>query len=350
MQRSPLTPQQSCFHPPSNLVLYGLEATGKSAITTALLSALSSQDRHKGTHDYDSYTDFKFAVVKSSECITGRHLLESTVGAIADAVEWKGKVGRCENLAQLAVEASRLTGGRHENSGKDSTYTTDRSRFVLVFDGVDHQRDAPPTLLPGLARLGEIVRARSRYLRPLSLLTAHRFQVLQSYSLSLLLAHTSFIHLRFLIYISQLTPNSRLSRSSLPTCHQYIPPLSTSHQTPRNRKKNLICGLDSSLLFGILSQNILGETLSLFAPCALVFGYHSRPSFETAHIHLKTSLDSSSPNDHFSKMSDYLSLSLLRTLIWRHRTQLWLRQGMTFKQNLTSELLPNFPLPLDSSL
>jgi hypothetical protein len=33
-----------------------------------------------------------------------------------------------------------------------------KRRFVLVFDGIDHQRDAPPTLLPALARLGEIVR------------------------------------------------------------------------------------------------------------------------------------------------------------------------------------------------
>jgi origin recognition complex subunit 5 len=33
-----------------------------------------------------------------------------------------------------------------------------KHRFVLVFDGVDHQRDAPPTLLPALARLGEVVR------------------------------------------------------------------------------------------------------------------------------------------------------------------------------------------------
>jgi origin recognition complex subunit 5 len=30
-------------------------------------------------------------------------------------------------------------------------------KFVLVFDGVDKQRDAPPTLLPALARLGEYV-------------------------------------------------------------------------------------------------------------------------------------------------------------------------------------------------
>ncbi|OBT49719.1 hypothetical protein VE04_09358, partial [Pseudogymnoascus sp. 24MN13] len=30
-------------------------------------------------------------------------------------------------------------------------------RVVLVFDGVDRQRDAPPTLVPALARLGEVI-------------------------------------------------------------------------------------------------------------------------------------------------------------------------------------------------
>lgn len=30
-------------------------------------------------------------------------------------------------------------------------------KLVLVFDGIDRQKDAPPTLLPALARLGEIV-------------------------------------------------------------------------------------------------------------------------------------------------------------------------------------------------
>lgn len=29
--------------------------------------------------------------------------------------------------------------------------------FVLVFDAIDHQKEAPPTLLPALARLSEMV-------------------------------------------------------------------------------------------------------------------------------------------------------------------------------------------------
>lgn len=33
----------------------------------------------------------------------------------------------------------------------------EKGKFVLVFDGIDKQRETPPTLLPALARVGEIV-------------------------------------------------------------------------------------------------------------------------------------------------------------------------------------------------
>jgi len=35
--------------------------------------------------------------------------------------------------------------------------TVTTTKFVLVFDGIDKQRDAPHTLIPALARLSEIV-------------------------------------------------------------------------------------------------------------------------------------------------------------------------------------------------
>ena len=34
-------------------------------------------------------------------------------------------------------------------------------KLILVFDGIDKQREAQPTLIPGLVRLGSIVRHRS---------------------------------------------------------------------------------------------------------------------------------------------------------------------------------------------
>lgn len=81
------------------------------------------------------------------ECVTGRHLLERIVAAVELVLrgedDAKGHSGPCENLSALVVHLQRLVVG-HE-------------KFVLVLDGIDNQRDAPPTLLPALARLGEII-------------------------------------------------------------------------------------------------------------------------------------------------------------------------------------------------
>ena len=67
---------------------------------------------------------------------------------------WKRNVHRCENLAQLAVEIGRLLDDSNHKGG--ASHDT-KDKFVLVLDGIDRQRDAPPTLLPALARMGEVV-------------------------------------------------------------------------------------------------------------------------------------------------------------------------------------------------
>ncbi|KIM99027.1 hypothetical protein OIDMADRAFT_30676 [Oidiodendron maius Zn] len=141
--------------PQKNLVLYGLEATGKSAIVQAVLEALASTsgtalDGHAGEDTDEEIV--QFAIVKSAESITGRHLLEQTVGSVAKAVDWKGKIGRCESLAQFVVELGRILNNHGPNAISDA-----KQRFVLVFDGIDSQREPPPTLLPALARLGEMI-------------------------------------------------------------------------------------------------------------------------------------------------------------------------------------------------
>ena len=109
---------------PRCFVIHGLEATGKSSITRVVLETL--QVRH--------------AIVDSKECVTGRQLLEQAVAAAADAVD--GAAARCENLAALQVQLSSLL---------------ERQELVLVFDGIDGQREAPPTFLPALARIAESV-------------------------------------------------------------------------------------------------------------------------------------------------------------------------------------------------
>jgi origin recognition complex subunit 5 len=51
---------------------------------------------------------------------------------------------RTENLNSLVVNLQRML----------EEY---QDKFVLVFDGIDGQREAPPTLIPALARFGEMV-------------------------------------------------------------------------------------------------------------------------------------------------------------------------------------------------
>lgn len=137
-------------------MLYGLEATGKSAVLNSVLTTL--RDLPPKPNCEVAQPALCFTVVKSAECITGRHLLEATVRSVAKAVGWKGNIARCENLAQLVVEIARLLekvlGQQVNEEGEE---LTPAARFVLVFDGIDRQRDAPPTLLPALARLAEIV-------------------------------------------------------------------------------------------------------------------------------------------------------------------------------------------------
>lgn len=119
---------------PSTIVTYGPHATGKSNVVKSYLEAKR----------------LKHAIVQCRECVTGRHLLERTVAAVNNATQendvdgkTEGYTGRCENISALAVHLQRLLG--------------QLDKFILVFDGIDKQREAPPTLLPALARLGEMV-------------------------------------------------------------------------------------------------------------------------------------------------------------------------------------------------
>ncbi|RYC60688.1 hypothetical protein CHU98_g5517 [Xylaria longipes] len=130
------------FHPRiapcRNVVVHGTEATGKSAIISELLQTLRN----------DSPSGLNYVVVKSAECVTARHLFERTVGLVGDTLQNGSTSARCETLAALTAELTKLL----QYVERDT-----QPRFVLVFDGIDRQRDAPPTLLPALARLSEII-------------------------------------------------------------------------------------------------------------------------------------------------------------------------------------------------
>ncbi|RDW70769.1 origin of replication complex subunit 5 family protein [Aspergillus mulundensis] len=122
---------------PSTIVAHGISATCKSTIVTNVLALLG----------------VPHAIVRSPECITGRHLLTkilwATLNALGRKDEWErfGK-GRCEHVSSLAVLLGECLAS---NPG------TPVEKFVLVLDGIDKQREAPPTLLSALARLGEMI-------------------------------------------------------------------------------------------------------------------------------------------------------------------------------------------------
>ena len=87
-------------------------------------------------------------IVQCNECVTGRHLLERTAAAVHQNLQTDEEMdvytGRCENISALVSHLQRML--------------QDDEKYTLVFDGIDQQREAPPTLLPALARLGEFVR------------------------------------------------------------------------------------------------------------------------------------------------------------------------------------------------
>lgn len=99
----------------------------------------------------------RHAIVRSTECITGRHLLTKilwgTLEALGKKEEWErfGR-GRCEHVSTLVVLLGECLGSLPTDGNEDG-----KGKFVLVLDGIDKQREAPPTLLSALARLGDVV-------------------------------------------------------------------------------------------------------------------------------------------------------------------------------------------------
>ena len=125
--------------------------------------------------------------------------------------------GRCESISAFFVELQELLAGKE--------------KFILVFDGIDRQREAAPTLLPAIARLGETVCAR--YLKNQWLSTADEPQLSNLTTILIattlqphLLHHASIPHIHFPPYTRAETL-SILSRTPL----YALPPSSQSPHT-----------------------------------------------------------------------------------------------------------------------
>lgn len=124
---------------PSNLVVHGLEATGKTSVVRELLIRNGSTS----------------VIINCAECITVRHLLERTTADCVDAAAMaagtspdgdsidRKRYARCETVSALNAHMQGLV----DLLGP----------LVLVFDGIDRMRDATSALLPALARVAEAV-------------------------------------------------------------------------------------------------------------------------------------------------------------------------------------------------
>ena len=131
-------PKQGTFPPPRTLVAYGLEQTNKLEIIQAILKARS----------------LKHVIIKCRECLSQRHLLPKIFASCLRALDPEGgaeQYDRVDSINALAVSLEKLFRKRGE-------------RITVVLDAIDKQRGAGATLLPALARLGNLVGAFRRSL------------------------------------------------------------------------------------------------------------------------------------------------------------------------------------------
>ncbi|KAI5287281.1 hypothetical protein KEM54_006105 [Ascosphaera aggregata] len=174
---------------PSNLIIHGPQATGKSTILNAVLEGNEPQTdasvEAQSTPRKRKRSSFllrpkltqpariPWATVKCAECITARHLLVKLVsrtiatlaallGDIAevDADKWAAEMhskAKCDHISQLP-DAMRIILEESDVFAwlqpRDEGYPT--RKMVLVLDGVDNLREGGPMLLAGLARTAQL--------------------------------------------------------------------------------------------------------------------------------------------------------------------------------------------------
>ncbi|CAD6505797.1 BgTH12-01284 [Blumeria graminis f. sp. triticale] len=136
-----------------NVVLHGLEATGKKSVAKLVLDHLSKDNHNVTKNDRgNSECSLRYIFLNIVEYIGSRHLFEQTIGLIAKTLDSERVPGLVGNISEFAVEIQLLI--EEWNSG-----TTGRKRLVLVFDGIDKMRDPLPTLIPAIARMAEMIQS-----------------------------------------------------------------------------------------------------------------------------------------------------------------------------------------------
>ncbi|SZF03338.1 unnamed protein product [Blumeria hordei] len=136
-----------------NVVLHGLEATGKKSAAKLVLDHLSKDNHNVTKNDrVNSGDSLRYTFLNIAEYIGSRHLFEQTIGLIAKTLESERVPGLVGNISEFAVEIQLLI--EEWNSG-----ITGRKRLVLVFDGIDKMQDPLPTLIPAIARMAEMIQS-----------------------------------------------------------------------------------------------------------------------------------------------------------------------------------------------
>lgn len=157
---------QPNFLSPSTTVVYGVKSTGKSLTIKSVLESCNIT-RH--------------ATIQSAEWVDSRELLEAVVSAVVNMSnkekekEEEEEVEeeddnkkkhiderKCESISAFVVQLQLLL------EGKEKT--------ILVFDGIDRQQEPWLSLLPAIARLGEVVSLVADFWILLWILTLEKFK------------------------------------------------------------------------------------------------------------------------------------------------------------------------------
>ena len=102
--------------------------------------------------------DIPHVVVKSRECLSQRHLLSRIFASCIHKLDQEDELDIYDKVESL----NALQGILQKLFRRKNAENKLNVGFVLVLDGVDTQRGATPTLLPSLARLGDMVSTKTR--------------------------------------------------------------------------------------------------------------------------------------------------------------------------------------------
>ncbi|KIW79687.1 hypothetical protein Z517_06301 [Fonsecaea pedrosoi CBS 271.37] len=137
---------QDIFPSPSVLVAYGLESTSK---TTAIVEVLR-------------WREIPHGIVKSRECLSQRHLLSKIFAVCVAALgreQGQGQENQTGQQFDRTDSINALVGNLRrlfERVVVDSK-SNQKNKFVAVIEDADALRQPGPTLLPALARLGDVI-------------------------------------------------------------------------------------------------------------------------------------------------------------------------------------------------